>query len=327
MPCFPETHEDLICTHENVSAYKRICVGDQLNQNVLGGQKISACIIKAEVESVSGSRYTVTFRDARSGFIWAYAIRSYYNAVELIKKIINAMQKQTKTSVKMFDLEHNFEGLALQQYETFIAQKQIGSSRDSNYLNRVELWASSLKSHELQAQFHAATKAANLPKALWDEILDTIVYDENCVTVYPGMNCTVFEDFTYRKPCVSRFRIIGAEAYAVPFRRQSPKACVFLGYCEIRHQYKFYRKYDKQIFMSKQFHVFQEFMLSANVIKTYQQPNLSVADVISANNGTADYLQTENTMPVDNQCKELNIFKRELLNIDSYRQLQYNFNY
>lgn len=263
-------HQDMACLHcqDKSQRYKHLSsIKAQQNPFVLRGARINAYIIKWDVQSLTGNRYMITFRDVCTGFLWAYAIPHYYNAVGIIKEFLSTMEKRTKTAVKIFDFQHNFEGAALEEYERFISQKGIGNSRGSESFNPMEMADINLKSLELQAKVTCAAIASNLPERLWDEILDTITFLENCLVVYPSCPTTVFEDFAYRKPSASKLRVLGSLSVAIPLKKSKPKSCVFIGYCELKQSYKFFLKSQQRVVYSNQFVILEEDMLLCNVTK------------------------------------------------------------
>jgi len=97
----------------------------------------------------------------------------------------------------------------------------------------------------------------DLPRFLWGEAVNTIIYILNRCPTKLVEGKTPYEAWTGKKPNIFHFRIFGCDSYAffVPTKRKKldkrSEKCIFMGYENQQKGYKLYQPSSRVVFVSR----------------------------------------------------------------------------
>jgi len=197
-----------------------------------------------QVAGIDGSRYAITFTEAKSRMRWLYTMKAKTETAEKIKIFKNEIEAMGfKLRLLKTDNGGEFVSDELKDYAAgnFVLRTTPPHTPKSNgtaeRYNRV-----------LGERTRAMLKHKQLPLFLWPEAMKTITYLSNRTTTVSVGNriMTPLELLTGIKPDISNLRAFGCKAFAYNFdvdRRKlddKAKAGVFVGYDNNSAAYRIY---------------------------------------------------------------------------------------
>jgi hypothetical protein len=204
-----------------------------------------------QVQGIDGSRYAITFTEAKSRMRWLYTMKTKDETTQKIKEFRDEiMASGFKLSLLKTDNGGEFVNDELKNFAAgkFTLRTTPPHTPKSNAtaerFNRV-----------LGERTRAMLKHKSLPLFLWPEAMKTITYLSNRTTTVSVGNkiTTPIELLTGVKPNVSNLRAFGCKAFAYNFdveRKKldaKAKAGVFVGYDDNSAAYKIYLVKERKI--------------------------------------------------------------------------------
>jgi hypothetical protein len=207
-----------------------------------------------QVEGIDGSRYAITFTEAKSRMRWLYTMKSKDETTQKIKDFRDEiMASGFKLTLLKTDNGGEFVNDELRSFAAgkFTLRTTPPHTPKSNAMaerfNRV-----------LGERTRAMLKHKSLPLFMWPEAMKTITYLSNRTTTVSVGNklLTPIEMLTGVKPDVSHLRVFGCKAFAYNFdvsRKKlddKAKAGVFVGYEVNSAAYRIYLVKERKIIKS-----------------------------------------------------------------------------
>jgi len=207
-----------------------------------------------QVEGIDGSRYAITFTEAKSRMRWLYTMKTKDETTQKIKEFRDEIMA-SGFKLRLLKTDNGGE-FVNDELKSFAAGKFTlrttpphtpKSNATAERYNRV-----------LGERTRAMLKHKSLPLFLWPEAMKTITYLSNrTTTVSVGSKLlTPIEILTGVKPDVSNLRVFGCKAFAYNFdvnRKKlddKAKAGVFVGYDVSSAAYRIYLVKERKIIKS-----------------------------------------------------------------------------
>ncbi|KAH9754460.1 hypothetical protein KPL71_015451 [Citrus sinensis] len=187
----------------------------------------------AQVTSLGGCKFFLTFIDDFSRMVWVYALKTKDEVLEKFKRWKVLVENQTNLKVKVLRTDNGLE-YCNKLFEDYCENNGILRHKTVTYTPQQNGLAERMN-RTLMEKVRCLLIHSKLPKTLWAEALNTACYLVNR-SPSTAIGCkTPMELWLGRVADYSKLRIFGCEAYAhVKQRKLEARAlkCRFLGYPE-----------------------------------------------------------------------------------------------
>lgn len=205
-----------------------------------------------ETQSLSGSRYFLTFVDSHSNRVWTYPIRLKSDVFGVFRSWKASVELETGRLLRTLRSDNGGEYTS-REFTSYL--KECGVRHEFSVPKTP---AQNGKAERLNRTLCESVRSmlgdSGLPKKFWAEALKTAVYIRNrCPSISLPQHLTPMEIWTGRRPDVGHLRVFGSKAFAhVPGDERGKlgsktKACWMLGYGDRTEGYQLY---DIRVFFS-----------------------------------------------------------------------------
>lgn len=207
------------------------------------------------VESISGAKFFVTFKDDATGYRTVYFIRHKSDVIDQFREFSALVLNKFGEKIKTLRVDNGTEyincamkqllrncGIQLETSAPYTPEQNGRSERDNRTI--VESARTMLT-------------AKSLPKFLWAEAVNTAVYILNRIPTKRNLQQTPYELWNGRKPFVGHLRIFGSDAFAhVPKQCRSKfddkaRKVILVGYQGESTNYRLFDPVNRKVFVSR----------------------------------------------------------------------------
>ena len=180
--------------------------------NFQPGEKIHSDVCgPINVESPSGSKYFVLFKDENTSFRKVYFLRHKSDIFQFFKTFKAFVEIQTGNKIKVLRTDNGKEYIS-KDFTDFLLAAGIVYEFSSAYIHEQNGRAKrDVRTLVKSAQTMLVNKSVN--KQLWTEAINTACYLLNRVLSNQKNSLTPFEKFFNKKPSVKHLRIFGSNAF------------------------------------------------------------------------------------------------------------------
>src|SRR5882724_4329012 len=198
----------------------------------------------APVQTITGTRYVITFTDDKSRWVWVAFLKCKSEAFTAFKEWLIFAEKQTGQQLYIFRSDNGGEFLT-KEWRQMLKDRGIRHETTSPYTPE-QNGDAERQNRSIFDRVRTVLIDAGLPLSLFAEAVNYIVYTKNRNSTSALTNTTPFEVRFNKKPDISRLRPFGCKAYVYdhsPKRKKlSPRAFegVFVGYADSQKTYRIY---------------------------------------------------------------------------------------
>jgi hypothetical protein len=207
-----------------------------------------------QVESPSGSKYYVTFKDDYSGYRAIYFLKTKSEVFEKFKLFICKIRSETKALVRTLRSDGGGEFTSC-EIETWMTSKNI--RHETSPAHTPQLNGVSERDHRTIGEAErSCIHMQNVPLDLWVESYNCAAYTLNRAPSTDS-HVTPYELWFQKKPHLGHLRIFGCTAYVhVPDcdrKKLDAKStrCMFIGYCDTTKAYRLWDPAARRIKSSR----------------------------------------------------------------------------
>ena len=245
------------------SSTRDFCEGCRLGKMTIGshpqklerrschpGERIHSDVCHVPLESITGFKYFLTFKDESSGYRIVYFLKSKEQVPPTIKSFLESVERVTGRKVISFRSDCGTE-YCNQEVEGYLKSSGIQHETSAPYVKQGNGMAER-ENRTLQDTARAMLFNVDLSKtqreSLWSEAVGTAAYLRNRVPNRDDRDATPHEKWTGRKPDVSHLKVFGSPAYVrIPDamrKKMDPKSWkgIFVGYDSLTE--KIFRVFD-----------------------------------------------------------------------------------
>ncbi|GJR26222.1 retrovirus-related pol polyprotein from transposon TNT 1-94 [Tanacetum coccineum] len=203
------------------------------------------------VESINRKRYILVIIDDHSRFTWVKFLRTKYEAPEIIINYLKQAQVSLNATVRYLHIDNGtkFINQTLRNYTEDVGITHHTSTAHTPQQNGVV----ERRNHTLVESTSTMLIFSKSPLFLWDEVVATACYTQNCSLIHPRYNKTLYELLRDRKPKLKYIYVFGALCYPIndseDLGKLKPKADIgiFIGYSPSKKAYRIYNKRTRLI--------------------------------------------------------------------------------
>src|SRR5258708_6813170 len=198
----------------------------------------------ALVQTITGTRYVITFTDDKSRWVWVAFLKRKSEAFTAFKEWLIFAEKQTGQQLYIFHTDNGGEFLT-KEWRQMLKDRGIHHETTSPYTPE-QNGDAERQNRSIFDRVRTVLINAGLPLSLFAEAVNYIVYTKNRNSTSALTNTTPYEVRFNKKPDISRLRPFGCKAYVYdhsPNRKKlSPRAYegVFVGYADSQKAYRIY---------------------------------------------------------------------------------------
>ena len=234
---------------------------DRVYTDVCGPLRTKTPGGSVDVLGISGALYFVTFIDDFSRKVWAYALKTKDQVINVFKEFHARVERETERKLKCIRSDNGGEytGLFNDYCRSHGIQHEMtvpGTPQHNAIAERMN--------RTIMEKIRCMLSQAKLPKRFWDEALRTAVDVINlspCTTLDGDVAEHVWsgKDVSYR-----HLRVFGCRAFAhVPDNERSKldgksKECIFLGYSHDQFGYRLWDPEKQKVFRSRDVVFFED---------------------------------------------------------------------
>ena len=198
----------------------------------------------APVQTITGTRYVITFTDDKSRWTWVAFLKHKSDAFAAFKEWLTFVEKQTGQQLLIFRTDNGGEFIT-KEWKKFLKDRGIRhetTSPDTPEQNG----DAERQNRTIFDRVRIILIVAGLPLSLYAEAVNYIIYTKNRHSTSALTNTTPYEVCFDKKPDISRLRPFGCKAYVYdhsPNRKKlSPRAYegIFVGYADTQKAYRIY---------------------------------------------------------------------------------------
>jgi transposase InsO family protein len=207
----------------------------------------------APVQSISGSRYMITFTDDFSRWVWIFFLRRKSDAFAVFKQWKVQVEKESGKSIRIFRTDNGSEYFS-NVWTSYMKDEGIRWETTTPRTPE-QNGVSERLNRSIVDRVRTILIDAGLPLHLWTEAVNYIVYTKNRSPTH-AIPITPFEKRYNRKPDISRLHRFGCVAFVLddaPGRHKlDPKGkhALFVGYPETQKGWRVYHPSKRQIQVS-----------------------------------------------------------------------------
>jgi len=198
----------------------------------------------APVQTITGTRYVITFTDDKSRWAWVTFLKRKGKTFTAFKEWLIFVEKQTGQQLYIFHTDNGGEFLT-KEWRQMLKDRGIHHETTSPYTPE-QNGDAERQNRSIFDRVRTVLIDAGLPLSLFAEAVNYIVYTKNRNSTSALTNTTPYEVRFNKKPDISRLRPFGCKAYVYdhsPKRKKlSPRAFegVFVGYADSQKAYRIY---------------------------------------------------------------------------------------
>ena len=216
----------------------------------LPGERIHSDVCGPIVESVTGMKYFLVFKDESSGFRQVFFLKSKDQVPATIKLFLGSVERVSGRKVVSFRSDCGTE-YCNQNIESWFKSSGIQHETSAPYVkqgNGIAERENRTLQDSARAMLFTMDLSVKERESLWSEAVGTAAYLRNRVPNRDDTDATPYEKFTGKKPDVSHLRVFGSPAFVrIPdanrrkFSEKSWKG-IFVGYDSMTE--RIYRVFD-----------------------------------------------------------------------------------
>ncbi|KAG8479167.1 hypothetical protein CXB51_029021 [Gossypium anomalum] len=165
-----------------------------------------------ETESLNGSRYFILFIDDYSRYCWAYFHRSKYEVLSIFQKFKAAAETEIGCKLKTVRSDNGTEYTS-SGFNIFCDEAGIRHQLTNTYTPQ-QNGVSERKNRSLINMARCLLFEKNLPKTMWAEAVNTVVYIQNRLPTKALAQKTPFEAWFGFKPSLAHMKVFGCLCYS-----------------------------------------------------------------------------------------------------------------
>src|SRR6202034_520362 len=180
----------------------------------------------APVQTITGTRYVITFTDDKSRWVWVAFLKRKSDAFAAFKEWLIFAEKQTGQQLYIFCTDNGGEFLT-KEWRQMLKDRGIHHETTSPDTPK-QNGDAERQNRSIFDRVHTVLIDAGLPLFLFAEAVNYIVYTKNCNSTSALTNTTLYEVRFNKKPDISRLCLFSCKAYVYdhsPNRKKlSPRA-------------------------------------------------------------------------------------------------------
>src|SRR3984885_5411233 len=198
----------------------------------------------APVQTITGTRYVITFTDDKSRWVWVAFLKRKSEAFTAFKEWLIFAEKQTGQQLYIFRTDNGGKFLT-KEWRQMLKDRGIHHETTSPYTPE-QNGDAERQNRSIFDRVRTILIDAGLPLSLFAEAVNYIVYTKNRNSTSALTNTTPYEVRFNKKPDISRLRPFSCNAYVYdhsPNRKKLlPRAYegVFVGYADSQKAYWIY---------------------------------------------------------------------------------------
>src|SRR5882762_7004511 len=275
----------------------------------------------APVQTITGTRYVITFTDDKSRWTWVAFLKRKSEAFTAFKEWLQYVEKHTGLKLLVFRTDNGGEFLS-EEWKKFLKDRGIRhetTSPDTPEQNG----DAKRQNRTIFDRVRTILIDAGLPLFLFAEAVNYIVYTKNRHSTQALTNTTPYEVRHNKKPDISKLRPFGCKAYVYihPKKRNklSPRAIegIFVGYADTQKAYRIYIpekrtvicsvhvRFDENTNMGDKFQAEGEIQFKYNSLKSSFQefkPDVSSSDTTLDSAPSTTSSDDTNPDPAPHNC-------------------------
>nr|GFB75220.1 retrovirus-related Pol polyprotein from transposon TNT 1-94 [Tanacetum cinerariifolium] len=203
------------------------------------------------IASINGKRYVLVIVDDYSRYTWVHFLRSKDEAPEVIIKFLKRITVLLQSPVIIIRTDNGieFKNQVLKEYfDTVGISHQMSSVQTPQQNGVVER-----RNRTLVEAARTMLIFSRAPLFLWDEVIATACFTQNCSIMHRRFNKTPYELIYGRKPDISFLYVFGALCYPKNDREDIRKLgakgniSFFIGYSADSCAYRVFNRRTKKI--------------------------------------------------------------------------------
>lgn len=206
-----------------------------------------------EVESLGGARYLLIFIDDYSRKTFGYFLKLKSDVPVFFKKFKSLVEKETGKSIKTLRTDNGTEYFKL---KSFLEEHGIKHQKTVSYTPQ-QNGVAERANRTIIDKAVTLLQESHLPKCLWGEAVNTVIYVKNRIFTVAVKGKTPEEVWSGKKIDLSHLRVFGCAAYMhIPKQKRlkldpKSKPMIFVGYCEQTKGYRLLDCEKKNIVISR----------------------------------------------------------------------------
>ena len=273
------------------------------------------------VQTITGTRYVITFTDDKSRWTWVAFLKRKSEAFTAFKEWLQYVEKHTGLKLLVFRTDNGGEFLS-EEWKKFLKDRGIRhetTSPDTPEQNG----DAERQNRTIFDRVRTILIDAGLPLFLFAEAVNYIVYTKNRHSTQALTNTTPYEVRHNKKPDISKLHPFGCKAYVYihPKKRNklSPRAIegIFVGYADTQKAYRIYIpekrtvicsvhvRFDENTNMGDKFQAEGEIQFKYNSLKSSFQefkPDVSSSDTTLDSAPSTTSSDDTNPDPAPHNC-------------------------
>lgn len=208
------------------------------------------------VQSPTGSRYYINFKDEFSGYRQVYFMKKKSEALDKFKLFEIQVFNDTGTHIQHLRTDNGTE-YVIKDFKEHLLRNKIQHHTTAPYTPQ-QNGVAERDNRTLVEAARSMIIHSKLPKLLWAEAVNVAAYTLNRVTCKKTVNSTPYEKWFGTKPSISHLRTFGCEVYVnieKQFRdklNSKSKRMVFVGYTEKTNTYRLWNDKERKVVISRE---------------------------------------------------------------------------
>ncbi|KAG8501509.1 hypothetical protein CXB51_003806 [Gossypium anomalum] len=197
---------------------------------------------RMRTESLSGNRYFILFIDDCTRYCWIFFLKHKSEVVQVFMKFKAAVETEIGCKIKTIRLDNGTEYTSA-QFQAFCKDTGIKHQLTNVYTPQ-QNGVSERKNRSLMDMARCLLFEKNLPKTMWAEAVNTVVYIQNRLPIKALAHKTPFEAWFGFKPSLAHMKVFGCLCYnqvpAVKRDKLSKRAVpgILTGYSMVKKGYR-----------------------------------------------------------------------------------------
>jgi transposase InsO family protein len=211
-------------------------------------------VCKMSVRSLGGAKYFVTFIDDFSRKVWAYALKSKDQVLEVFKQFQSSVERETEKKIKCIRTDNGGEYIG--PFDAYCKEQGIRHQFTPPKTPQLNGLAERMN-RTIVERVRCLLSHAKLPKHFWGEALMTAVYLINLSPSYPLQGDVPNRVWYNKDVSYDHLKVFGCKAYVhIPQDERSKldsktRQCIFLGYGLDEFGYKLFDPIARKVVRSR----------------------------------------------------------------------------